>query len=86
MAAVGAAPGQLRAHDGHDGGQGVGGVVHAVQNDGDGMGHESHGQLECHEQQIARNAVYARPNDLPLAIHNHHLRYIMCALPAQLRL
>ena len=72
VVAVGPAPGELRAHDGDDGGQGVGGVVDAVQDDGDGMGHEPDGHLEGDEQRIADNAVDARLDDFPLAVHDSH--------------
>lgn len=72
VVAVGPAPGELGAHDGDDGGQGVGGVVDAVQDDGDGMGHEPDGHLEGDEQRIADNAVDARLDDFPLAVHDSH--------------
>ena len=69
---VGPAPGELGAHNGDDGGQRVGGIVHAVQDDGDGMGHEPDGHLEGDEQRIADNAVDARLDDFPLAVHDSH--------------
>ena len=55
--------GKLGAHDGDDGGQGVGEVVHRVQGDGDGVGHDAHEGLEGREKDVGQDADDAGADD-----------------------
>ena len=69
MPRVGTPASQLRAHDGDHRGQRVGGVVHAVEHDGDGMRCEAHHQLEGYEHHVAHDADGTALDYLTLAIH-----------------
>ena len=51
---------QVEAQQGHDGGAGVGEVVHGVGGDGHGTGQSAHRQLQGKEQKIADNAHNTR--------------------------
>ena len=66
MVSVGFLPAQKKACQRHDGGRGVGEVVHSVGHNGDGPGDETRQQLDKKEQEIQNDANRAAENAVAL--------------------